>query len=88
MRDMMVFEWLFGKRHSERTATNRTTPTYNEHDCLHDCDCDFDFKPHHDSRQSRYTSSSWDDGHYAHEDYWHDSSDDYAHDFDDFDDDF
>jgi hypothetical protein len=32
--------------------------------------------------------NSWDDGHYADEDYYHDSADDYAHDNDDFEDDY
>ncbi len=37
---------------------------------------------------NRRKFSSWDDGHYADEDYYHDSADDYAHDNDDFEDDY
>lgn len=82
LRDMFVFDWLFGNHRKSGTPTNHTKNyTNNERDL----DCDHDYTP---PRSSGYSRSSWDDGHYASEDYYHDSHDDYAHDFDDFDNDY
>lgn len=84
IRDMFVFDWLFGNHRKGGTPTNHTHhPTDN-----HAYDFENDFVPPHETRQSRYSYSSWNDGHYASEDYYHDSHDDYAQDFDDFDEDF
>lgn len=80
LRDIFVFDWLFGNHRKGGTPTNHTD-NYTTYD--HDCDCARDYTP---PPSSGYSRSSWDDGYYASEDYYHDSHDDYAHDFDDFDD--
>lgn len=84
LRDMFVFDCLFGKHHKGGTPTNHTD-SYTTYDSNCDCDYNHDYEP---PRSSGYSHNSWDDGHYASEDYYHDSQDGYAHDFDDFDDDF
>lgn len=81
MRDMFLFDWLFGD-HKKRPSSNQTN-NYTSKDQSNDNDLDF-IAP----SSSSYFRSSWDDGHYPSDDYYHDSQDDWAHDFDDFDDDF
>lgn len=82
LRDMFLFDWLFGRNRKGAAPTNQTNS--NTHN--HDCDCGHDeYTP---PLRSNRTYGGWDDGHYASNDYYHDSYDDYAHDFDDFDDDF
>lgn len=77
IRDMFVFDWLFGNHCKGGTPTN---PINNY--TTSDRDCDHDYTP---PRKSGYSHSSWDDGHYASEDYYYDSQDDYADDYaDDF----
>lgn len=83
LRDMFVFDWLFGNHRKGGSPTNRSNFTAYNNNC--ECSCNHDdYIPPRSNR----SYSSWDDGHYASEDYYHDSHDDYAHDFDDFDDDF
>lgn len=82
LRDMFVYDWLFGNHRKGGTPTNLIN-NYTTSD--RDCNCDHDYTP---PRNSGYSHSSWDDDHYASEDYYHESHDDYAHDLDDFDDDF
>lgn len=84
VRDMLVFDWLFGNHRKCGTPTNHTN---NYTNYIRDCDCDHDHN-YEPLRSSRYSRNSWDDGHYASEDFYHDSHEDYTHDFDNFDDDF
>lgn len=82
LRDMFVFDWLFGNHHKKGgISTNNANYT----SFTQDSDCDHDYEP---PRSSRYSRSSWDDGHSESNVYYYDSHDDYSHDFDDFDDDF
>lgn len=82
LRDLFVFDWLFGKHRKGGTPTNHIN---NFRLLYSDCDCEHDITPHYNSG---YSQSSWDDEYYESEDYYYDSQDDYAHDFDNFDDDF
>ncbi|WP_347294083.1 hypothetical protein [uncultured Duncaniella sp.] len=81
-RYLLLFEWLFG---GKSKADKQTSSTDNPPGHDYGCDCDCGYIP---PRKSGYSRSSWDDGHYAHNDYYHDSQDDYAHDFDEFEDDY
>ena len=82
IRDVFVFDWLFGKHRKGGTPTNHTN-NYTAYD--RECDCNHEYEP---PLNSHYSHCSWDDSHYASDNFYHDSHDVYAHDFDDFDDDF
>lgn len=83
LRDMFVFDWLFGSHRKGGLPDNHTNNTSHNQDSECGYDHDDDIPPH-----SNRSYSSWDYGHYASDDYYHDSHDDYAHDFDDFEDDY
>ena len=82
IRNMFLFDWMFGNRRKVETPTSHTN---NYTSFNHNCDCGHDYIHPYDSG---YAHNSKDDGHYAIEDYYYDSHDEYAHDYDDFDDDF
>lgn len=82
LREIFLFEWLFGSPEQGCKPVKRThkfTPFER------DCNCGQNYYP---PRNSSYNQDTWSDDHYACEEYYHDSQDDYAHDFDDFDDDY
>lgn len=83
LRDMFVFDWLFGNHLKGGLPGNHTNYTSNNHECK----CGHDYDDYLSPRANR-SCTSWDDDHYSSDDYYHDSCDDYAHDIDDFDDDF
>lgn len=89
MRDMMLFDWLFGKRHKGNSSScdNTGNATGNTGGNKSNNEPDNGIGTVFIPPVGR-SCRSWDDGHYASDDYYHDSHDDYAHDFDDFDDDF
>lgn len=85
LRDMFVFDWLF-RNHSKNGTPTKHTDNYTTYDS--DSDCDHDYEPPCSSGCSHISwDDSWDDRHYASDDYYHDSADDWAHDEDDFEDD-
>lgn len=82
LRDMFVFDRLFGN-HSKNGAPTNHTNNYTTYDS--DCDHEHDYEP---PRSSGHSHVSWDDMHYASDDDYLDLADDWAHDEDDFEDDY